>query len=74
MGSEKTHLGFVKYGYWAVPQKVLSLVWYTNLLIPMSVIFTMVSRGRREPGNSIKDPGIARTGVRVFFMHLYGKT
>ena len=74
MGSEKTHLGFVKYGYWAVPQKVLSLVWYTNLLIPMSVIFTMVSRGRREPGNSIKDPGMARTGIGFLVLLLYENT
>ena len=74
MGSEKTHLGFVKYGYWAVPQKVLSLVWYTNLLIPMSVIFTMVSRGRREPGNSIKDPGMARTRIGFLVLLMYENT
>ena len=37
-------------------------------------IITHTNRGWREPGNSIRDPGIARTGIGFLVLLLYDNT
>ena len=46
------------------------------LLVVLSVVRadTHVIRGWREPGNSIKDPGMARTGIGFLVLLLYENT